>query len=48
MTRVQLAKAVGLSRVTIWRIETGKYPARLDQLEAIAKTLKTTLRKLVD
>lgn len=39
MTQMQLAQAAGLQRVTVARIEAGRFAARLDTLEDIARAL---------
>lgn len=47
LTRADLAKAASLSRMTIWRVETGSCPANLDALGAIAKALNVSPGRLL-
>ena len=47
ITQEALAKAAGISRITLIRIEMGQSKPDLDTLERLAKALKTTPSKLL-
>lgn len=48
MTQEDLARATGLSRVHIARVESGNYDPRLSTVQAIAKALRVKVGKLVE
>ena len=39
VSMLELTEKTGLKRSTIWRVETGKFPATLDTLSKIAEAL---------
>jgi transcriptional regulator with XRE-family HTH domain len=47
MSRAQLAAKLGTTRMTVWRVETGKQHLRTDDLPAWASALQTTGADLV-
>jgi transcriptional regulator with XRE-family HTH domain len=47
MTRSGLAKALGISRLKVWRVETGEVKVPSDDLRVWAKALKTRAARLL-
>ena len=47
MSKVELAKASGLSRMSIFRIETGRQDPTLGTVERLAKALEVSILTLV-
>ncbi len=47
MSKVELAKASGLSRMSIFRIETGRQDPTLGTVERLAKALEVSMLTLV-
>lgn len=47
LSRSQLAEKLEITRLQVWRIETGKTHIRADQLHAFASALETTVAELV-
>lgn len=48
ITRAQLAKAAGLDRSQLWRIETGKATPYVDTLGRLARALGVPVSALLD
>ena len=47
LSRVQLAERLGVTRMTIFNIETGAHAVNVDTLQALAKALGVTEDRLV-
>lgn len=47
LSRSNLAKKLGVTRMTVWRVENGKTHLRADQLKPWAKALRSKPSELV-
>lgn len=47
LSREQLAKKLGITRMTVWRIETGTSPLTTDELRIWARALKVKAAELL-
>jgi transcriptional regulator with XRE-family HTH domain len=47
MSREELAKKLGTTRMTVWRVENGKVQVPADELRYWARALKTSVSRLV-
>lgn len=48
ITRAQLAKAAGIDRAQLWRIETGKATPYVDTLARLARALRVPVSALLE
>lgn len=47
LSRQFVAQKLGITRMTVWRVEAGERPLRVDELKSWAKVLKTTDAELL-
>jgi transcriptional regulator with XRE-family HTH domain len=46
-SRAQLAKKLGCTRMTVWRLETGKTNLSVEDLPGVARVLKAKVTELI-